>query len=275
MDKHLQDMLLAMWNRFPGKYRGTVEDVEDPMQAGRLRVKVPAVLGADEVSGWALPCVPFAGDGVGLVTLPEVGAQVWVEFEGGDPSFPIWTGCLWSGSEGSHPLPDAAAEGGHQVRLLRTPKGHELLLDDQDDAESITIRDKHGNEILLNGDGISIVEAGGSSQIVLTDSDITIEVGGSSLTISDSKIELTASSEIALSADSEIALDASSSLKLDASAAHLDGSQVKLGSADSPAVKWTTLMSFLSSHTHTGNMGAPTSPPMSPPSGDSSSVKVG
>lgn len=78
-----------------GKYRGTVAGNIDPMQMGRLQVEVPAVLGQGS-SSWALPCAPFAGDGVGFFALPPVGANVWVEFEAGNPDYPIWAGCFWA-----------------------------------------------------------------------------------------------------------------------------------------------------------------------------------
>ena len=72
---------------------------------GRIQAKVPDVLGDDE-SGWAMPCVPFGGSGVGFFVLPAVGAGVWIEFEHGDPDYPIWTGC-WLGARPRCP-PDAA-----------------------------------------------------------------------------------------------------------------------------------------------------------------------
>ena len=62
----------------------------------RIRAKVPDVMG-DLESGWAMPCVPFGGSGMGFFALPKVGAGVWIEFEHGDPDYPIWTGC-WFGS---------------------------------------------------------------------------------------------------------------------------------------------------------------------------------
>lgn len=85
-------------SEFFGKYRGQVENNLDPMMQGRLQVSVPAVLGEGTLS-WAMPCAPFAGDGVGFFALPPVGANVWVEFEGGDPDHPIWAGCFWGAGE--------------------------------------------------------------------------------------------------------------------------------------------------------------------------------
>ena len=80
--------------QFFGKYRGKVENNVDPQQQGRVQVSVPAVLGEGSLS-WALPCVPYAGSGVGFFTIPPTGTNVWVEFEGGDPDYPIWSGCFW------------------------------------------------------------------------------------------------------------------------------------------------------------------------------------
>src|SRR5215470_16711070 len=78
-----------------GKYRGLVVDNQDPKNLARIRAKVPEVL-QDVDSGWALPSLPYAGKGSGFYRVPPPGAGVWIEFEAGDPSRPIWTGCWWS-----------------------------------------------------------------------------------------------------------------------------------------------------------------------------------
>jgi hypothetical protein len=82
---------------FYGKYRGTVINNIDPMMRGRLLLEVPDVTGLVP-SSWAEACVPLAGPTgppMGVYMVPPIGAGVWVEFEGGDPSKPIWTGCRW------------------------------------------------------------------------------------------------------------------------------------------------------------------------------------
>ena len=55
---------------------------------------VPAVFGGDKETAWALPSVPYAGNGVGFVFIPPIGTNVWIEFENGDPDTPIWSGSL-------------------------------------------------------------------------------------------------------------------------------------------------------------------------------------
>lgn len=87
--------------QFLGKHRGKVINNVDPLLVGRLQVTVPAVTGLE--LGWALPCVPYAGLEVGSFALPPIGADVWVEFEGGNPNLPIWSGCFWN--EGESPQP--------------------------------------------------------------------------------------------------------------------------------------------------------------------------
>lgn len=85
-------------SEFFGKYRGKVENNIDPMQMGRIQVSAPAVLGEGTLS-WAMPSVPYAGPGVGFFAIPPTGANIWVEFEGGDPDYPIWSGCFWGTAE--------------------------------------------------------------------------------------------------------------------------------------------------------------------------------
>jgi hypothetical protein len=84
--------------RFYGKYRGKVTANADPLMRGRVQVSVPAVLGTGRLS-WAEPCVPYAGPGVGLFAVPPTGANVWVEFEAGDPDRAILAGCFWGTGE--------------------------------------------------------------------------------------------------------------------------------------------------------------------------------
>jgi hypothetical protein len=99
---------------FYGKYRGTVSNNVDPEGTARVQVTCPAVFGDGRLN-WALPASPFAGSGVGLVLVPPVGANVWVEFEGGDTRRPIWSGCFWDtpfSAPATPPLP--------QLKVLKT-----------------------------------------------------------------------------------------------------------------------------------------------------------
>jgi uncharacterized protein involved in type VI secretion and phage assembly len=157
---------------FYGKYRGIVTDNEDPNRRGRLRVRVQDVLG-DQESGWALPAVPYAGDGVGLYLIPPVGTFVWVEFEHGDPDYPIWTGCFWGGRDqlpGSPVSPD--------VKVLKTDTAT-ITLNDTSGESSIKI--ETGNlKIIMDSQGIEL--SNGSQKIKLSSSSVSINDGALEVT---------------------------------------------------------------------------------------------
>ena len=109
----------AMAQRYFGKYRGQVVDNRDPEGLARLQVVVPALL--QRAAVWAMPCVPYAGDGIGLFALPPIGAAVWVEFEGGDMDYPIWAGCFWR-----RPWKSRQPEGGLSMTKTSVRSGKSL-----------------------------------------------------------------------------------------------------------------------------------------------------
>ncbi|MEM6456222.1 MAG: phage baseplate assembly protein V [Acidobacteriota bacterium] len=117
--------------KFYGKYRGKVENNLDPQQQGRVQVSCPAVLG-DGRMAWAMPCAPYAGPGVGLFLVPPIGADAWIEFEGGDPDYPIYAGGFWN--LGDVPALPALAT----TKLLKTD-GASLKLDDLPGAGGVTL----------------------------------------------------------------------------------------------------------------------------------------
>jgi hypothetical protein len=128
-----------------GKYRGVVSQNLDPESRGRLLVSVPQVLGDREV--WALPCVPYAGEDKGFFSLPDTGTVVWVEFEAGDPNYPIWTGCLWKRGDLS------AVDAIPQVKFWKTDK-FTLRIDEL--LGEIKIENGAGCEIVMGPLGITI-----------------------------------------------------------------------------------------------------------------------
>ena len=155
--------------RLYGKYRGRVSDDQDPNKLGRIRALVPEVLGTVD-SGWALPAAPYGGDKSGLFAIPPVDAGVWVEFEAGDVSRPIWSGCWWADGQ-PPPTPDGTA-GAPTAKVLRSEKGLTIALDD--DAEKITIADEKGKNVLEIDVGGGEVKITAGSKVVLEASEVEI-----------------------------------------------------------------------------------------------------
>ena len=118
---------------------------------GRIQARVQDIFGENS-SGWALPSSPYAGDGVGLFLIPPVDAWVWIEFEHGDPEYPIWSGCFWA--QGQTPVIPAVPE----KKILKTDIGT-ITLDDTQGAGGITIETTAGMKIVINSQGIEIDDA--------------------------------------------------------------------------------------------------------------------
>ena len=163
-DRGIEDLLERLRTRFYGKYRGIVSDVDPGTM--RIKAKVPAVLG-ETPTGWCMPCVPYAGPNTGFAFLPKQGSGVWIEFEGGDVSYPIWVGGYWR--EGEYP-PDVA----EKVRVIVTEAPHEVKFDD--DQGTITISDPNGNTITLDTSGITLAN-GDSISVVISSSSVSVNDG--------------------------------------------------------------------------------------------------
>ncbi len=158
---------------FFGKYRGRVEDAADPLKLGRVQVSVPGVYGKGR-SNWAMPCVPFAGPGVGVFVVPPRGANVWVEFEEGNKDRPVWTGGFWSKASevpGGAAVPD--------VKTITTSFGT-LTFDDRRGASAVTIETTSGARISLTESAVEITNGKGAS-IKLTGT--TVSLNGTALEV--------------------------------------------------------------------------------------------
>jgi len=179
VEEILTRLLEKVENRYYGKYRGFVVDNADPENRGRLRLRIPSILGNDVVSGWALPCAPYGGSSdLGFFFIPEVEAGVWVEFEAGNLDYPIWVGTFWAKPGGASEAPKPADEQRPPSRkIIRTLKGHTIEIEDKDNEEVFIIQYKDGNKtntITMDKNGITVVDAN-ANNIKMDQSGTTIE----------------------------------------------------------------------------------------------------
>lgn len=146
LDAQVERIYEALADRHFGKFAGIVTDNQDPQARGRVEVQVVAVMGEQRV--WALPCLPFAGEnGAGFFAVPDVGSNVWVEFEAGDRNHPIWTGCFWPSGAID------AADGKPGVKFWKT-KSFSIRIDD--DAGEMVIAKTDGGKITITGSEVTI-----------------------------------------------------------------------------------------------------------------------
>lgn len=175
--------------RWYGKYRAFVRDNQDPDRLGRLRLEIPAVLGSGKAhwSAWASPCFPYGGNpDCGFYLIPDVGASVWAEFEGGDVQAPIWSG-VWLAGSNPGEMPAEAADHPTTCKVLKTAAGHTLLFEDAVGQQRILLRDAGGQQVLLDvagarveivGVGEIAIRDGAGSEVVFSGGTIRIAAAG-------------------------------------------------------------------------------------------------
>lgn len=209
MDTELEDQLveLSEWRNehYYGIYRGTVESVEEGDNLGIISVKIPDVFGPDHTLSRVRPCSPFAGDKHGFVAIPEPGDGVWIQFEAGKTSLPVWIGFWWASGEIPEPK-------GKLVRSFITTKGHKFVLDD--DADEVTLLHSGGAEMKMTG------------------SDVTLTIGNASIEMSSSEIKLAVGPTASLKiTSSEITIEASpvGSVKLTSGGVEIANGAMKIG----------------------------------------------
>ena len=162
---------------FFGKYRGIVSDNQDPLMIGRVRARVPDVTGDDEC-GWATPCAPFGGSQTGFFAIPTVGAGVWIEFEHGDPDYPIWSGCWWGSAADLPPLLLAPP---YQKVIIQSAGGQSITLDDTPGIGGITLETSGGQKMTFSALGIEI-DNGQGATIMLSEIAVNVNDGALEVT---------------------------------------------------------------------------------------------
>lgn len=160
--------------RYYGKYRGTVLNNIDPENRGRIMAMVPDVQGLLPTT-FALPCVPVAGKGSGSFFVPEIGAGVWMEFEQGDPDYPIWTGCFWGATL---ELPELG---------IASPPPTPNIVFQTTGRNSVTVFGVPGGGVMLCAGPVSIPT---SPRILITQAGITLTTGQATISLNGPSINI-------------------------------------------------------------------------------------
>jgi uncharacterized protein involved in type VI secretion and phage assembly len=161
--------------KYYGLFRGTVVNNVDPMQLGRIMAIIPDVSGLIP-STWAMPCVPIAGKQMGAFMVPQIGSGVWMQFEAGDPDYPVWTGGWW-GTAAEVPALALAGVPGDPNIVLQTALQNAIVLSDlPGPTGGIMLKSTTGATIIVNDTGIFIQNGKGAS-IVMTGPTVTVNAG--------------------------------------------------------------------------------------------------
>lgn len=161
--------------KYLGKYRGTVINNIDPMQIGRIQVMVPDVSNVIP-STWAMPCLPVGGIQMGIFTVPPIGSGVWIEFEQGNPDYPIWTGCFWGTAAEVPALARTVPPAVPGITLQTTLQNGIVVSDMPGPTGGIMIKSTTGATLIVNDTGIYIQNGKGAS-IIMVGPTVTVNQG--------------------------------------------------------------------------------------------------
>jgi uncharacterized protein involved in type VI secretion and phage assembly len=265
MDDVVRNLAQDAETKFFGKYRGFVVDNKDPEQRARVKLKAPSVLGTAETD-WALPCVPFGGlQDHGFFMVPEVNAQIWVEFEEGNLTQPIWTGTFWQ-QQGDPPAETAVEE--PTVRLIKTPSGHLLQFEDKSGEETVTLRHASEAQLLIDKNGtIAITDKSGAK--------LTLDADGNKILVEDTngnKLTMSSSGTTVEDCNGNKVEMAAAGVTVKGQQIVVEGQQVMLGGqGGEPVIKGQSFLSLFMTHMHPHPFG-PTGPPV--PQGEMSSLSM-
>lgn len=179
-----------------------------------------------EMTPWIRLATNYASGDRGLYFVPEIGDEVYVDFEHGNPDRPYVSGARYHGNakpEWSDP--------DNNLKAMKTRSGHTLLFNDAKGQESITINDKNGNKIFIDTAANNMTVTAlqkmtfNATNVVYNASDnLTVNVGknmainvAKNLAINVKKnISIKAGSNISKAAGKNIAIQAKSSMALKA-----------------------------------------------------------
>jgi len=244
--------------KYYGKYAGIVTKVEDDKKLGRVWVQVPAVFGG-QMEVQARPCFPAAH-----FYVPPKYAKVWVEFEAGDPRYPIWVGVWYE----NNATPQPADVNPPDSRLIKTPGGHTLEFFDKSGDEKIVLRHKKNSFVSLDKDGNVTVgnDKGSFLHLNSKDQEATwMEQHSNLITMSSDGVLIVNKNGVTLEMkDDGVRILAAGTIQLSGKAIVVQGQTVGIGeSAMEPTILGQTFLAMYNSHTHVTALG-PSGPPLPP-----------
>lgn len=251
--------------KFFGVVEAIVEDVVDPDKEGRIKVSFPW-FHDQMITEWCRVRQLYAGPGYGTFFVPEAKDEVLVAFIHGDMRLPIILGGLYNGKD--KPPSHRAAD--RDEKMIRTKKGHEILLDDTDGKHRVRVATSGGHTVDLDDAGHAItVQTSGGRRMVLDDAAmrITIDTGtGTTITLDAAgQLQLTAVAQVQVTAPAVSLTGAT--VNISGGVVTLAAGMVELGppggGPPSGVVLGDKLKAIFNSHTHPivgSNTGTPTQP---------------
>jgi uncharacterized protein involved in type VI secretion and phage assembly len=194
--------------RIHGVVTATVGPKPDPFAQGRVQVMLH-FLDTGDLTSWARVASMFAGMLAGSYFVPMPGDEVLVAFEQGDVDKPFIIGALWN-LKALPPVPTQLTT----IKTIRTQAGNQIVFADV--PPSVTIQSSAPaavpatpaavSNVVVTPTGVQIVV--GATMVMISQANITLQCGGSMLSLSAGGIQILSGAKPVLVQGSAIQLNA-------------------------------------------------------------------
>lgn len=241
----LLDAQIITVGEVAGIITGLVKENWDEEHPGMVKVEYFLGESGKNQTGWVPVAVPYAGKEYGYYALPEIGTEVVLAFQMGNRNCPIVLGCIWNQQ---NTLPTETANENNSVKKLLTKGGCEIQLSEEEGKEQILIHTPKGLNLLLEDENETIrlsdqdgksgvsVDTKNGAVTLLADKTMEFKVGGDvmlSLKGSSKAIEITGG-KLTCNADQSLELKGQT-LKLEGTSTQVKGSGTLKLEADGTA----------------------------------------
>ncbi len=229
-------------NAFPLAQSQTAKVIEnhDPEEMGRVKVQFPWQQKDGLTTPWIRLVSPSASQGQGFFFIPEIDDEVLVDFEGGNAECPYVVGGVYNSQATP---PSGSSNSSNHVKMLQGRSGAFFKVNDEEG--SITLMDKAGSSIVLDGSGNINITAAKTLSITASEeittsstekttftvgTDLSISAGSNSEITTGAKLSITSGTTTEISDGAKVEISApmvgvkgDASLKLEGATVDVDG----------------------------------------------------
>jgi len=198
--RHLEPLIRRPAHWLHAAQLALVVSIEDPAQRNRVQLRLIACddTAQQDAAIWARVVGAFAGRDRGAFLMPDVGDEVLVVFQNGDPSLPLVLGGLWNGDSTA----PAALAPDNRLKVIRSKNGVTLTLDDSTGRERFRVETPGGQSLTLSdGPGAVRIEDSNGNTVEMKTTGIEI-IATARVSISAAQVQVTAGT---VSVDSAVA----------------------------------------------------------------------
>ncbi len=190
---------------------------DDPAGLGRVRVQFKWQT-REEMTPWIRQLTHYAGDNRGTYFVPEIGDEVYVGFEQGNPDRPYIQGAMYHGK-----TPPEYFNKDNNLKAIKTRSGHTVLFDDTEGNEKIKLFDNEGSIIIFDTQAKSLtinatenIDIAAKNIRITAEENIDIEAKKTICTASEGETSILSKDDIALRSAKNTSLSSNGKIDIEA-----------------------------------------------------------